>query len=427
MLQYNFPGYSVGEIDPMRGPGRREVGHGRLAYKAVRRILPSKEQFPYTIRIVSEITESNGSSSMATVCGTSLSLMATGVPMAKPVAGVAMGLIKEGEKFMVLTDIMGDEDHLGDMDFKVAGTKDGITALQMDIKIEGIPQDVMKAALHQAKQGRMHILGEMSKAIEVASSLNENAPKIVEMTINPQKIADVIGKSGVNIKAISEQSGCKIDIADSGLVKIYATTKEGGQIAHDMITDIITDIEVGQVYEGEVERIMQFGVIVALAGKKSGMVHISEIHTERVEDISQYLQEGQKVKVRALGFDEKRRLKLSIKKAADDYKPDEDTGSSFGEDRRSGGGRYERGGRSDDRRSNNGSGRREGGSGYQGNNRRGNDDNRRSSNNGGKRYDRDEGSSSDSSFGNFAQSLGGGEQEDDSKGFISGFFSRRKK
>ncbi len=315
MLHYNFPQYSVGEVGPLRGPGRREVGHGKLAYKAIRPLLPSKSEFPYTIRVVSDITESNGSSSMATVCGTSLALMATGVPIAKHVAGVAMGLIKEDDKYAILTDIMGDEDHLGDMDFKVAGTRDGITALQMDIKIQGITPDIIKEALAQAKEGRDFILNKMEIALEKGSGLSESSPRIEEVKIKPEKIGDVIGKAGATIKGICEATGAKIDISEDGTVKIFAANKTSLEQATQMVKDVVTEVSIGQIYTGTVAKVMQFGAIVALFGNHSGMVHISEIAEERVDKVENYLKEGDTVEVIALGFDEKRRLKLSIKKA----------------------------------------------------------------------------------------------------------------
>lgn len=315
MLHYNFPSYSVGEVGRLMGPGRREVGHGKLAYKAIRPLLPVKSDFPYTIRVISEITESNGSSSMATVCGTSLALMSTGVPMAKHVAGVAMGLIKEGDKYAILTDIMGDEDHLGDMDFKVAGTRDGITALQMDIKIQGITLEIMKDALAQAKDGRYHILSIMESAMQIGGELSESAPRIEEVKIKAEKIGDVIGKGGATIKGICEATGAKIDITEDGTVKIFASGKVALEQAVQMVKDIVTEVTFGQIYTGKVAKIMQFGAIVSLFGNHSGMVHISEISNERVEKVEDYLKEGQEVEVLALGMDEKRRLKLSIKKA----------------------------------------------------------------------------------------------------------------
>ncbi len=314
MLHYNFPAYSVGEIGMLRGPGRREIGHGKLAYKAISPILPSKTDFPYTIRVVSDITESNGSSSMATVCGTSLALISTGVPLKKHIAGVAMGLIKEGDKYAILSDIMGDEDHLGDMDFKVAGTRDGITALQMDIKIQGINTDIMKDALAQAKDGRYHILGLMEKALSIGGELSESAPRIEEVKVKPEKIGDIIGKGGATIKGICEATGAKIDISEDGVVKIFASGKSALDKAVQMVKDIVTEVVIGQIYTGNVAKIMQFGAIVSLFGNHTGMVHISEISEDRVLKVEDYLKEGQEVEVIAVGFDDKRRLKLSIKK-----------------------------------------------------------------------------------------------------------------
>lgn len=315
ILQYNFPGYSVGEIAQLRGPGRREIGHGKLAYKAIKWSLPEKSAFPYTIRIVSEITESNGSSSMATVCGASLALMATGVPIKKQVAGIAMGLIKEGEKCAILSDIMGDEDHLGDMDFKVAGTRDGITALQMDIKIAGINANVMKNALEQAKQGRYHILDKMDLVLPSHALLSEFAPKIFEMQIKPEKIAEVIGKGGATIKSICEVTKAKIEIQETGLVKVFASDQAALDMAVSMIKDIVTDLVVGNIYDGTVIKLMQFGALVNISANHSGMVHISEISETRIAKVEDALQEGQQVKVLMLGFDERRRVKFSIKKA----------------------------------------------------------------------------------------------------------------
>ena len=319
MLHYNFPPYSVGEAEPLRGVGRREIGHGKLAYKALKAMLPTREEFPYAMRVVSEITESNGSSSMATVCGASMSMMSTGIPMKKPVAGIAMGLIKDCEEFAVLTDIMGDEDHLGDMDFKVAGTDTGITALQMDMKINGITADIMKAALKQALDARLHILGKMNALISEPSALSEHTPKIFEMNVPSDKIADVIGKSGATIKDICEKTGTKINIENDGLVRIFAANAEIGEEAMSMIKEILTDIVVGNIYEGTVDKIMAFGAIVLLPGKKSGMVHISEIVPQRVEDINEFLVVGQKVTVKVLDLDDRKRVKLSIKAANPEY------------------------------------------------------------------------------------------------------------
>ncbi len=314
MLHYNFPPFCVGEIGRVGSPKRREIGHGRLAKRGVLAVMPGIEAFPYSVRVVSEITESNGSSSMASVCGTSLSLMDAGVPIKAPVAGVAMGLIMEGEQFAVLTDIMGDEDHLGDMDFKVAGTLDGINALQMDIKVEGITREIMEVALAQAKVGRLHILGEMNKIITVhRSEMSEHAPRIIEIKIHPEKIRDVIGKGGSVIRAITEETGATIDITDDGIVKIFSVEKAAGEEAKRRIRLITADVEVGKVYEGKVARIMDFGAFVTILPGRDGLVHISQICEERVMSVSDKLKEGDVVRVKVLEVDKQGRIRLSMK------------------------------------------------------------------------------------------------------------------
>jgi len=314
MLHYNFPPYSVGEASFMRPPGRREIGHGKLAWRAVRPLLPSKEDFPYTMRVVSEITESNGSSSMATVCGTSLSLMDAGVPLKRPVAGIAMGLIKEGDRFAVLSDILGDEDHLGDMDFKVAGTEAGVTSLQMDIKITSITREIMKVALDQAKDGRLHILDEMAKALDTSrGEVNRYAPRITQIKINKDKIRDVIGSGGKVIREITEVTGCKIDIDDEGVVKVASNDADKAQQAVDWIKGIAADPEVGQIYTGKVVKLMDFGAFVNFLGPRDGLVHISELAPQRVKQVSDVLKEGDSVKVKVLGFDDRGKVKLSMK------------------------------------------------------------------------------------------------------------------
>jgi polyribonucleotide nucleotidyltransferase len=314
MLHYNFPPYSVGETGRMGSPGRREIGHGKLAWRAIHPLLPPKENFPYTIRVVSEITESNGSSSMATVCGSSLSLMDAGVPMAHPVAGIAMGLIKEARGFAVLSDIMGDEDHLGDMDFKVAGTDAGITALQMDIKITSITYEIMKIALSQAKEGRHHILGEMAKALTGArDSVNQNAPRITTIHIPKDKIREVIGTGGKVIREICETTGAKIDIEDDGTVKVAAVDAEAGEKALNWIKGIVAEPEIGVVYKGKVVKVVDFGAFVNFLGSKDGLVHISEISKERIGKVSDVLKVGDEVQVKVLGVDDRGKVKLSIK------------------------------------------------------------------------------------------------------------------
>lgn len=314
MLHYNFPPFSVGECGRMGATGRREIGHGRLARRGVAPMLPSDADFPYSIRVVSEITESNGSSSMASVCGTSLALMDAGVPMKAPVAGIAMGLVKEGERFAVLTDILGDEDHLGDMDFKVAGTANGVTALQMDIKIQGITEEIMEIALQQALQARLHILAEMNAVIaKPRATLSSNAPQYHTMKVDPDKIRDIIGKGGATIRSITEETGASIDIDDNGTVKIYASNGDGLQAATDRILAITAEAEIGAIYEGTVVRIVDFGAFVNFLPGKDGLVHISQIAHERVNAVSDYLKEGQVVKVKCLDVDNRGRIKLSIK------------------------------------------------------------------------------------------------------------------
>jgi polyribonucleotide nucleotidyltransferase len=323
MLHYNFPPFCVGELGRVGSPKRREIGHGRLAKRGVLACMPTIEQFPYAVRVVSEITESNGSSSMASVCGTSLSLMDAGVPIKAPVAGVAMGLIKEGDEFAVLTDILGDEDHLGDMDFKVAGTSDGINALQMDIKINGITRQIMEIALEQAKAGRMHILGEMNKAINShRTEMSEHAPRIISFKINPDKIRDVIGKGGATIRSITEETGATVDINDDGMVKIFSVDKAAGDEARKRVELITAEVEVGSIYEGKVAKLMDFGAFVTILPGKDGLVHISQICEERVEKVSDKLSEGDVVKVKVLEIDRQGRIRLSMK-AVDEAAPAE--------------------------------------------------------------------------------------------------------
>ena len=318
MLHYNFPPYCVGETGRVGTPKRREIGHGRLAKRSIIRILPTIEEFPYVIRVVSEITESNGSSSMASVCGTSLSLMDAGVPIKAPVAGIAMGLVKEGDNFVVLSDILGDEDHLGDMDFKVAGTENGINALQMDIKIDGITKDIMEAALEQAKAGRLHILGEMAKVIsDTREEMSEHAPRIMTIKINPDKIRDVIGKGGATIRQITEETGASIDLDDDGTVKIASVDHAAGQAALKWVERITAEVEVGTIYEGKVAKIMDFGAFVNILPGKDGLVHISQISEERVENVSDKLTEGETVRVKVLEVDKQGRIRLSMKEVQD--------------------------------------------------------------------------------------------------------------
>ena len=315
MLHYNFPPFSVGEAGRVGSPGRREIGHGKLAWRAINPLLPSKEEFPYTMRVVSEVTESNGSSSMATVCGTSLALMDAGVPLARPVAGIAMGLIKEGDEFAVLSDILGDEDHLGDMDFKVAGSESGITSLQMDIKITSITSEIMQIALDQAKDGRIHILGEMAKALTSArDGLAESAPKITTIKIPVDKIRDIIGPGGKIIREICEETGAKIDIEDDGTVKIAAVSQTSSEAAYQRIRSIVAEPELGEIYDGRVVKTVDFGAFVNFLGPKDGLVHISEMRDERVEKTTDVCNEGDMVKVKVIGFDDRGKVKLSMKR-----------------------------------------------------------------------------------------------------------------
>jgi len=314
MLHYNFPPYSVGETGQVGSPKRREIGHGRLAKRGVVSVLPNMEEFPYTIRVVSEITESNGSSSMASVCGSSLALMDAGVPISAPVAGIAMGLIKEGDRFAVLSDIMGDEDHLGDMDFKVAGSEQGITALQMDIKIDGITAEIMKTALEQAKQGRLHILGEMNKALPATrEEMSDFAPRIITFKIDPSKIREVIGKGGATIRGITEITGASVDLTDDGIVKVASVDRAAGEEARRMIEEITEEVEVGKIYEGKVVRLMDFGAFVTILPGKDGLVHISQISDEHVDKVSDKLNEGDVVRVKVLEIDRQGRVRLSMK------------------------------------------------------------------------------------------------------------------
>jgi len=314
MLHYNFPPYCVGETGRIGTPKRREIGHGRLAKRGIQAVMPLESRFPYSIRLVSEITESNGSSSMASVCGSSLALMDAGVPIRAPVAGIAMGLIKEGEQFVVLSDIMGDEDHLGDMDFKVAGTEEGVTALQMDIKIDGITKEIMEVALEQARAGRLHILGIMHQTIhEPREEMSEHAPRISYLQINPDKIREVIGKGGATIQAITRETGAAIDISDEGLVKIASNDSESSAEARRRIEEIATDIEVGQIYEGKVMRLVDFGAFVNLRPGKDGLLHISQICEERVKQVSDKLSQGEMVRVKVLDVDRQGKIKLSMK------------------------------------------------------------------------------------------------------------------
>ena len=325
MLHYNFPPYSVGEASFLRSPGRREIGHGKLAWRAIRPLMPEKEHFPYTIRVVSEITESNGSSSMATVCGSSLSLMDAGVPIIRPVAGIAMGLIKEVDEYVVLSDILGDEDHLGDMDFKVAGTVDGVTSLQMDIKITGITKEIMQTALAQAREGRLHILGEMGKAIDSSrETVNEHAPRITTIMVPKDKIRDVIGTGGKVIREITEETGAKIDIDDDGSIKVAATTSAASDAAIKWIKDIVAEPEVGLIYDGKVVKTVDFGAFVNFIGNRDGLVHISELASHRVPSVADVVQEGDMVKVKVLAVDDRGKVRLSMKAV------DQETGALIG-------------------------------------------------------------------------------------------------
>ena len=328
MLHYNFPPYSVGEAGRMGGAGRREIGHGKLAWRAIRPLLPNKEDFPYTIRVVSEVTESNGSSSMATVCGTSMSMMDSGVPLGQPCAGIAMGLIKEGDRFAVLSDILGDEDHLGDMDFKVAGTSTGITSLQMDIKITSITEEIMKVALEQAREGRLHILAEMEKAIEQGrETVSDNAPRVTTLSINKEKIRDVIGPGGKIIREICEATGAKIDIDDNGTIKVAAVDNDAGQAAIDWIKSIVAEPELGVIYDGKVVKTVDFGAFVNFLGPRDGLVHISELLPGRVNKTTDVVKVDDEVKVKVIGFDDRGKVKLSMRlvdqETGADLEPDE--------------------------------------------------------------------------------------------------------
>jgi polyribonucleotide nucleotidyltransferase len=333
LLHYNFPPYSTGEAGRMGSPGRREIGHGKLAWRAVHPLLPEKEKFPYTIRVVSEITESNGSSSMATVCSSSLALMDAGVPLVRPVAGIAMGLIKEGERFAVLSDILGDEDHLGDMDFKVAGTEKGITALQMDIKITSITEEIMRVALNQAQGGRMHILGEMSKALDAArEAVSTNAPRITTITIPKDKIREVIGSGGKVIREICEVTGAKVDIEDDGTIKIAAVDADASKAAIDWIRGIVAEPELNVVYTGKVVKTVDFGAFVNFLGARDGLVHISELAPQRVAKVTDVVKVGDQVKVKVLGFDDRGKVKLSMKQV--DQVTGEDISAKLAEEKR---------------------------------------------------------------------------------------------
>jgi polyribonucleotide nucleotidyltransferase len=316
LLHYNFPPYSVGETSFRLGPGRREIGHGALAERALERVLPAHDQFPYTIRLVSETLESNGSSSMAAVCGGSMALMDAGIPISAPVAGIAMGLIKEGEKVAILSDILGDEDHLGDMDFKVAGTAKGVTALQMDIKIKGVDKGIMKTALAQAQEGRLHILGKMAETINASrTDLSPYAPRITTIWVKTEKIKDVIGSGGKNIRNITETTGVTVDIDDSGRINIASTDKSACELAIKMIRDLTAEAEEGKLYMGTVRRVMEFGAFVEIFPGTDGLVHISELDTERVKNVTDVLKEGDKVLVKCIGIDKQGKIKLSRKEA----------------------------------------------------------------------------------------------------------------
>ncbi|MDA1309506.1 MAG: polyribonucleotide nucleotidyltransferase [Proteobacteria bacterium] len=327
MLHYNFPPYSVGEAGRMFGPGRREIGHGKLAWRAMRPLIPTKESFPYTLRVVSEVTESNGSSSMATVCGTSMALMDAGVPLVQPCAGIAMGLIKDGDRFAVLSDILGDEDHLGDMDFKVAGTETGVTSLQMDIKITSITEEIMRIALDQARDGRLHILGEMEKAITSGrDGVSDHAPRVTTMQINKDKIRDIIGPGGKMIREICEVTGAKIDIDDDGVVKVAAVDSDAGQAAIDWIRSIVAEPEIGVIYNGKVVKTVDFGAFVNFLGPRDGLVHISELLPGRVNKTTDVVNIGDAVKVKVIGFDDRGKVKLSMKTV------DQETGADLGDE-----------------------------------------------------------------------------------------------
>jgi polyribonucleotide nucleotidyltransferase len=326
MLHYNFPPYSTGEAGRLGSPSRRDIGHGKLAWRAIRPLLPAKDSFPYTIRVVSEVTESNGSSSMASVCGASLALMDAGVPLPRPVAGIAMGLIKEPEGFAVLSDILGDEDYLGDMDFKVAGTKQGVTALQMDIKITSITEEIMRMALSQARDGRIHILAEMAKALTGArDTVSENAPRITTLSIPKEKIREVIGSGGKVIREITETTGAKIDIDDDGTVKIAAVDGDAARAAVDWIRGIVAEPEVGLIYSGKVVKVVDFGAFVNFLGSRDGLVHISELAPHRVGKVADVVKLGDAVKVKVLGFDDRGKVKLSMRQV--DQQTGEDLGS----------------------------------------------------------------------------------------------------
>jgi len=319
LFHYNFPPFSVGEISNMLAPKRREIGHGRLARRGVQAVMPSMESFPYVVRVVSEITESNGSSSMASVCGSSLALMDAGVPIKAPVAGIAMGLIKEGDAYVVLSDILGDEDHLGDMDFKVAGSAEGISALQMDIKIDGITEENMKVALDQARQGRLHILGEMAKVISTSrAEMSEYAPRLLTIRIHPDKIREVIGKGGATIRSITEETGTTIDINDDGTVIIASVNRDAAEAAKRRIEMITADVEPGRIYEGKVAKLMDFGAFVTILPGRDGLVHVSQISSERVEKVSDKLKEGDVVRVKVLEVDKQGRIRLSMKAVLED-------------------------------------------------------------------------------------------------------------
>ncbi len=329
MLHYNFPPYSVGEASFLRSPGRREIGHGKLAWRAMRALLPEKEDFPYTIRVVSEITESNGSSSMASICGASLSMMDAGVPLKRPVAGIAMGLIKADDEYAVLSDILGDEDHLGDMDFKVAGTDKGITSLQMDIKITSITPEIMEIALNQARDGRLHILGEMARALtQGRDDVSDKAPRITVITVPKDKIREVIGTGGKVIREICETTGAKIDIEDDGTIKVAAVDQAAGQAAIDWIRSIVAEPEVGVIYNGKVVKIMDFGAFVNFLGPRDGLVHISELASQRVNTVGDVVKEGDEVKVKVIGLDDRGKVKLSMKRVNQDTGEDLETAAS---------------------------------------------------------------------------------------------------
>lgn len=393
MLHYNFPPYSVGEVGRFGAPGRREVGHGKLAWRALHPVLPSKEEFPYTIRVLSDITESNGSSSMATVCGGSLSLMDAGVPLKRPVSGIAMGLILEGKDFAILSDILGDEDHLGDMDFKVAGTSEGITTMQMDIKVAGITEEIMRVALAQAKEGRAHILGEMNKALgETRTELSAHAPRIETLTIDKSKIRDVIGTGGKVIREIVATTGAKVDIDDEGVIKVSSSDHSQIEAAIAWIKGIVEEAEVGKIYTGKVVNLVDFGAFVNFMGGKDGLVHVSEIKNERVEKVSDVLSEGQEVKVKVLEIDPRGKVRLSMRVV------DQETGEELADTRparepREGGDRGPRSDRGD--RGDRGDRRRDGGRGDRGPRREGGDRGPRGEGRGPRRESNDEGKGDD--------------------------------